>query len=256
MGLLWKFGPLEVTLLPTASVGTEIAGVVRGLGLSVAGIDLSGEGMGIGGVVLRVSDVTFFPLSHVDELGESYASRTLKLNGLSRRYLGPIDVTELHRELREFMTPLYLRGVRSRAIFRLLMMARSLLLRTKYVPSLTRDVCKVTYRFDGELLSIEVKRQERTGRLIVANELSGRLFDRMLLGDESVELGPWSRCYSRTPSLASRKLGLTLRFHLPEGIEAYVGREVMLPRLDWAGVDLVLRDGEREIRYAVEILRS
>ncbi|MDJ0274404.1 MAG: hypothetical protein QXP81_03600 [Nitrososphaerota archaeon] len=249
----WQVGPLTAYLLPRAPRSTEISGVARGLGLIHDGRDLTGEGMGIGGVVLRLGGVTYFPLTTRDSLSDDGASRTFELNGVARKMLGPLDVTGPHRFLRESLSPLYLRGGRGALAFRGLMRVRSLLIRTEYRSSERVEVCVVSYRFNGCCIEIRVSRETGRGKLIVANELSGTLFDSLVVGGSRIALGPWVRCPSRTPALLSRTLGICVRFELPEGAEAFAGREVLPPRLDWAGVDLILDEGVLAVTYAVRI---
>ncbi len=209
--------------------------------------------MGIGGVVLRSGDVTFFPMKHADVMFTSRASRTFELNALARKHLGALDVTLLHRNVRDSLSRLYVRGGKGERFFRALMRLRSLLIRTRYRVSGRIEVCTVEYSFNGDIIEVKVSRETGRGRLIVANELAGTFFDTLMVGDRCFKLRPWTRCPSRRPVLVSKTLGMGLHFDLPDVVEVFVGREVLPPRLNWAGVDLVVDEGQLNVSYRVRI---
>jgi hypothetical protein len=251
--VIWSLGPITVCLLPRGPLSTEISGIARGLGLCYGGMDITGEGMGIGGVVLRSGDVTFFPMKHTDVMSESGASRTFELNALARKYLGALDVTSLHHSIRDSLSPLYMRGGKGEQFFRALMRLRSLLIRTRYRVYGRIEVCTVDYSFNGDVIELKVSRETGRGKLIVANELAGTLFDTLMVGDRCFKLRPWTRCLSRRPVLVSKTLGISLHFDLPDGVEVFAGREVLPPRLNWAGIDLVMDEGLLDLSYRVRI---
>jgi hypothetical protein len=222
---IWSLGPITACLLPRGPLSTEISGIARGLGLCYRGMDITGEGMGLGGVVLRLGDVTFFPMEHIDVMSESGASRTFGLNALARKYLGALDVTPLHRSIRTSLSPLYMRGGKGERF----------------------------YSFNGDVVELKVSRETGRGRLIVANELAGTLFDTLMVDDRCLKLRPWTRCSSRRPVLISKTLGISLHFDLYDGVEVFAGREVLPPRLNWAGIDLVMDEGLLDVSYRVRI---
>jgi hypothetical protein len=238
-------------LLDPAGMGMELAGVARGLGLRFLGEDITGEGLGLGGVVLRVGRVTYFPLSSKDSLHEEGFSRVFLLNGVSRRYLGPLDITELHRFVRDRLAPHYQSGSPLAPLFHHLMRLRGLLLRTRYVAVDTRETAQATFTCRADEIRIRVRRERGCGKMIVANELSGRFFDYAVIGGRRVALPPWMRSPERRPTLGSSLLKLELSLEVPPEVEAFIGREVQPPRLDWAGIDLVMEEGVKEISYRV-----
>ncbi|MFZ8858378.1 MAG: hypothetical protein ACO2O1_09120 [Candidatus Caldarchaeales archaeon] len=250
---IWSLGPITACLLPRGPRSTEISGVVRGLGLCYGGMDITGEGMGIGGVVLRSGGVTFFPMEHIDVVSESGASRTFELNALARKYLGALDVTPLHRRIRDSLSPLYMRGGKGERFFKALMRLRSLLISTRYRVYGRIEVCTIDYSFNGDVVELKVSRETGRGKLIVANELAGTLFDTLMVGDRCLKLRPWTRCPSRRPVLVSKTLGINLHFDLPDGVEVFAGREVLPPRLNWAGIDLLMDEGLLDVSYRVRI---
>ncbi|MCS6788087.1 MAG: hypothetical protein NZ733_02205 [Aigarchaeota archaeon] len=178
---------------------------------------------------------------------------TFELNGLSRRFIGPLDVTELHRLVREGMSFLYMRGGRAASTFRWLMRMRPHLVRTEYKEVEKIESCSLMYAFKNNTIEVRVLRENRVGKLIVANELSGALFDLLLHDGKPFKLGPWTRCSSRSPVLLSSRLGIYLNFTIPKDVEVFAGREVMPPRLNWAGVDLVMNEGLAETSYSVSV---
>ncbi len=231
----------------------ELAGVARGLGLRFLGRDITGEGMGLGGVVLRIGRVTYFPLTTIDALHDAGFSRVYLLNGVSRRYLGPIDVTEIHRAVRDLLATHYQSEAPLAPLFRRLMRLRGLLIRTRYRSVGPRETVRATFSLGAGEILIRVARKGDVGRLIVANELSGRLFDYAVAGGRRFSPPPWLTLSDKSPVLGSSLLKLELRFEIPPGVEVFVGREVDPPRLDWAGIDLVVWEGVRELSYRVLI---
>ncbi len=238
-------------LLEPAGGGLEVAGVARGVGLRFFERDITGEGLGLGGVVLRLGRVTYFPLSSKDSFREDGFSRVFYLDGVSRRYLGPLDVTEVHRFVRDRLAPQYQSGTPLASLFRHLMSLRGLLVRTRYVAVDTRETAHSSFTCCSGEICVRVERERGCGKMIVANELSGRFFDYAVIGGSRVAPPPWMRSPERSPTLGSSLLKLELSIEVPPGVEAFIGREVQPPRLDWAGIDLVMEEGVKELSYRV-----
>ncbi|MEM4334844.1 MAG: hypothetical protein QXX19_03765 [Candidatus Caldarchaeum sp.] len=246
----------EASFLPAGLSGMEIQGVVRGMGLRYRGDDITGEGMGVGGVVVRLRGVTHFPMKSEDIYGDGMAARRFFLNGLSRRFLGPIDVTRAHRYVREKLSPKYVEGSSSSLLFEKLIRLRTKLLKTRYMVSETAEVCGVRYRFSENSIQVDVARERGRGTLVVANEVSGELFDTLLVDGHAIRMKPWTRLHTESPALYSTKLGVKLALCFDGQLELYAGREVHPPRLNWAGVDLILHDGEMDAHYTVKLASS
>ncbi|MEM1956233.1 MAG: hypothetical protein QXX49_00055 [Candidatus Caldarchaeum sp.] len=246
----------EAYLLPAGLSGMEIHGVVRGLGLKYRGDDITGEGMGVGGVVLRLRGATRFPMKSYDSCGDGVAARRFILNGLSRRFLGPFDVTRAHRHVREKLSPTYVEGGSLSPLFENLIKLRTRMLKTKYVVAETAEVCEVRYRFSENSIEVDVSRERGCGTLVVANEMSGELFDKLLVDGHAIRMKPWTRLHTESPALYSTKLGVKLALCFDGQLELYAGREVHPPRLNWAGVDLILHDGEMDAHYTVKLASS
>jgi hypothetical protein len=146
-----------------------------------------------------------------------------------------------------------MRGGKGERFFKTFMRLRSLLISTCYRVYGRIEVCTIDYSFNGDVVELKVYRETGRGKLIVANELAGSLFDTLMVGDRCLKLRPWTRCPSRRPVLVSKTLGISLHFDLPDGVEVFAGREVLPPRLNWAGIDLVMEEGLLDVSYRVRI---
>ncbi len=234
----------------------EISGIWRGLGLRLGSLDLVGEGVGIGGLVARKGGVTYFPLHCTDNASGDTLSRLFQLNGVSKKYIGPLDVTMLHRTLRDYLAPHYLAGSNLSKLFRLLMILRGQLVKTRYRRVDSIGSVEVRYRFLDDYILVSLTRVEGSCGIIVANEFSGRIFDRMVIHGRMIVPPPWARCHSNRVTLISSFLPAAITVELPPGYEVYVGREVLPPRLDWAGVDIFMPEESKNISYKITVSRE
>ncbi len=249
-------GGVYAYLLPRGGDRMEIAGVSRGLGLRLGNLDLAGEGVGIGGVVARRRGVTYFPLHHTDKIVGDTVSRLYQLNGISKKYVGALDVTMLHRAIRDVLAPHYQAGSPLSSLFKLLMVLRGRLVKTRYTRVDSVGSVEVCYRFAGNHILLSVSRVDGAGKLIIANEFSGKLFDTVVVQGKTLQPPPWARCRSNRLTLFSKVLQVAVTVELPQGYEAYIGREVLPPRLDWAGVDILMPEESINLSYKIIVSRE
>jgi hypothetical protein len=232
--------------------GHEIHGVVRGLNPVLGRLMLIGEGMGVGGVIGVLGRRAVFPLE-----AETYrvekVTRIFKLNGISVKHIANTSIDGPYKFFRTLLAPLYLRSSFFRPAYTLLMAARSLSgVRSRYVRVRTFGKVVVEYLLNGCEFSIRVRRDTPSNMdVLVANELSGRLFTKLFVDGVGRKLTPWQEVMGGSAFLYSPRLKLGMEVEIPENVRAYAGREVLGRRLDWAGVSLVMNHELPALQYRV-----
>ncbi|MEM1945924.1 MAG: hypothetical protein QXF95_02780 [Candidatus Caldarchaeum sp.] len=232
----------------------EIDGVVRGLGPVLDDVVLVGEGMGLGGVVGILGKRAIFPLhAETKQVDGSRASRKILLNGVSVKYFSAACVDPLYKKLRTVLAPLYLESRPLRPFYFMLMAGRTLAgVKSRYLRLKTYGHVDVEYLINGCRVEIAVRRNTpRKMRVLVANELSGRLFTHMRVDGVRKPIPPWMKLGEGVVELVSPSLKLVMTVHRRSDATAYVGREVLGRRLDWAGVSLEVPAGENKLSYSV-----
>ncbi len=230
----------------------EIHGVVRGLNPVLGKLVLTGEGMGVGGVIGILGRRAVFPLEAETYRAET-VTRIFKLNGISVKHIANTPIDGPYKYFRTLFTPLYHHSSFFRPIYTFFMAARSLSgVRSRYVHVRTFGKVVVTYLLNGCEFLIRV-RCETPGNMdvLVANELSGRLFTKLFVDGVERKLTPWLEVMGGSVFLYSPRLKLGMEVEIPENVKAYAGREVLGRRLDWAGVSLVMNHGLTALQYRV-----
>lgn len=251
--LLQKTAAGLILYEPRSDPRHEIYGVSRGLGVSFNGLDMVGEGMGIGGVIGLVGRKAVFPLaSETVWLDSKSVEKYNELNGISLKYLGPLYAEPPYKTFRTILSPLYIRHRSFRPLYTLLMVGRTIIgLKSHYVRIRSLARVKARYILDDRCLEVEIAAEKR-GRLsmLVANELSGRLFTAIDVDGKRRAIPPWMEVKGPV-SFLSPKLGLAMSLEPVHGCRMFVGREVLGNRLDWAGLSYQIPSGFDGIRYRV-----
>mgnify|MGYP001773880636 CR=1 FL=1 len=230
----------------------EIDGVVRGLVPVLDGLALIGEGMGLGGVVGIFGKRTVFPLSAVThQISSGAISREIQLNGISLKYLSKACVDKPYRKLKTLLSPLYLQSKVLRPLYFMLMAGRTIMgVKSRYIRLKTYGTVHLTYRINGSEVEVAARRDTpKNMRILVANELSGRLFTYVRINGMKKKLPPWMKLENRIVELVSPHLKLSMIINKPDNINSYAGREVLGSRLDWAGVSLEFPEEEDTLHY-------
>lgn len=261
VGLQVRFPHLDSRVASLVFVGNlpvsdsyEIHGVRRGIGVTFAGLDIVAEGMGIGGPLGLYKRRAVFALDAYDKITRSGLLRTFSLNGLSMKKIGHLRVDAPYRMIHRALTPLYVRDRLFRPFYKFLMSVRTAVgLKSEYSRAEERGRAYVSYEFVDDSVHVIVELEGlEGGQLLVANELSGKLFASLFLDDKEVgEIPPWTRVSSEKVVLASSTLRLAMEVHQVEGCTLYAGREVLGNRLNWSGFSYVLKPGLRKISYRV-----
>jgi hypothetical protein len=198
----------------------KTASLAKGLGLRVAGVDVTGEGMGFGVPMVRYPD------------GWVYSRSTTTVNlstATSTAWMRTFDLDEI--------------GVDAAH---------------GYEPIQSRGLIEVTYTVDQTGVSIEMRVLRLASgytEMGILNEQSA-LFDdfadkgRTLLG---AAIGPWVAVDGSWARLRSAALGVEWSVPaLPEA-QLHGGRELIPPGFDWAGLDYVFSAPPTTVTYHIDV---
>ncbi|MEM4303219.1 MAG: hypothetical protein QXQ70_04910 [Candidatus Caldarchaeum sp.] len=231
----------------------EIHGVCRGIGLRIGGVHLVGEGMGIGGVIGIAGRKAVFPLKEeTANISHNILWKRYYLNGLSIKYWGGVEVEKPYKKLREMLSPLYIRHSGFRPFYTLLMAGRTLAgLKSRYIAIDPVGTVETRYKIDGNSVDVEVSVDSpRDVVILVANELSGRLFTAMEIGGRIRGVPPWLEVRMPVRFIAP-SIRLSMALEPVDGCRMFVGREVLGNRLDWAGASYQLSKDVDKLCYRV-----
>ncbi|MEM1952649.1 MAG: hypothetical protein QW299_04885 [Candidatus Caldarchaeum sp.] len=237
--------------VPTES-SHEIHGVVRGLCPVYKGLALIGEGMGIAGVVGITGRKTLFPLDAQTTTICDVIFRKIELNGLSIKYFANIVVDKPYRAAHKLFRQFYLGSDFFRPLSYLVMATRSVAVKSRYHRISSFGSVEIRYEIDGRSISVAVRRKTfGKFKILVANELSGRLFSRLRVNDSPVRFKPWMKIEKGPVELRSPLLNLAMEIEKPDDVTAYAGREVLMNWLDWAGISFELPPERDTLNYQV-----
>ncbi len=252
------FKKISYTFNPPSDPSHEIGGVVRGLAPVLDDLVLIGEGMGLGGVVGVLGKRAIFPLKAETRQGyNNSVSRKIFLNAVSVKYLSTACVDKPYKKLRALLSPLYLNNTVSRSFYYMLMAGRTLAgVKSRYIQLKTYGFVDVNYKINGLEVEVSVKRNTpKNMRVLVANELSGRLFTYMRVNGVKKHLTPWMKLDKGVVELVAPSLKLSMFIDVSDDVPSFAGREVLGRRLDWAGISLELPSEKDILNYRVVFKR-
>jgi hypothetical protein len=108
-------------------------------------------------------------------------------------------------------------------------------------------------------VTIDFSRIHTSGlqHIYVSNELGGSLFDvytdssgNSLQGNE---IGGWDRIHAEWAAFYSPALNIGVRVNIPNGVQAFRGREIIGLDICWSGVILMLSPSCKELRYEITV---
>ncbi|MDJ0270483.1 MAG: hypothetical protein NXY59_08060 [Aigarchaeota archaeon] len=206
--------------------------------MRVSGLGIEGEGMGIGGVVALCGNRAVFPLTAEEFMLGRTLIRRYHMNGVSIKFIGRGFVDKPYKKIHSALAPLYVKSRVFRPFYYFLMAARTVAnVRSRFVEVRELGYVDVAYRVDGSMVRVEVDASSlRCSRYFVANELSGRLFTKLLVDGRDIgRIPPWIDLDCDELELFSPTLKLGMKLRRVAGCKLLAGREVLGERLDWAG---------------------
>lgn len=122
---------------------------------------------------------------------------------------------------------------------------------------------KVTTRYQISSCRIDLQTrvsglsEEGLQHVYIANELGGTVFDHFY-DDSGTRLhgetiGGWKHVHAERAAFVAPSLDLAFVVEIPDGVECYVGREIIAPDIHWSGVVLQLDDITEEVAYTVRM---
>jgi len=253
-----SFGFLEDELGRGDSLGLQ-----KGLVMFVDARPVCGEGVGFGVPAVEYANQIMFSMSasvlvRNGELVKSYWIDALQRKTWKNRF--PIDNMMAYRAVQSRLADAYRINRRVRPTLAHLMRVQSWLgVKLSHYKVTSRGSVEVRYRSSGNRLMIEIdnsRLDKDFTRLLIFNEQSADFdsyedeFGR--LRDEGI--GVWEKVRSKKASLTNRKMRVTFRIENIAGATLYRGRELLKPRLDWAGFCYLIPSGMSQFGYTIEIV--
>jgi hypothetical protein len=235
-------------------------GMAKGLFLCHNGRLCAGESAGLGLPVWKTQHETFFPtITSMRSIGQTTVQKDFRMDRVLVWYMAGEKAPAWFRQAMEHSVNEYMkRPSLQHHLLRLRDIVFKLLaLYSTMVPVAERGHCRVTYETTSQGLNvrIDVSSLKGKGQLFMLNELDGRTFNRLRVGDrvlQEAEIPAWQAVpFDAILENSSQDLGISLS---PGGYEDHLnynlfcGREVGLG-LDWAG--LVITGQQPVLAYQV-----
>jgi len=262
---------LEVRVYPdTRPNNLEIKNIHKGLVLVYKGQEVVGEGAGLGVPVVKYRDKTYFPgnatvsISLSDADGAREITKTFTLDTVStKRYRDGSPVNDrLYHVLDRLFTKFYLTCRPLRPLFiRMMEMRGATGITTKFVNTEPRGRVRIVYNISPKTIDVSVNLSdiEREGceEIVLLNEQSSRFFtvysDSTGLRLTGRDIGPMDLVSGDHASLSNRSGSLSYRLTQVKGVSLYRGWERIGKRLEWAGLNYVLRPEASSFTYTINV---
>jgi hypothetical protein len=238
----------------------DSSGLERGLILFVENRPAIGEGLGFGIPAIEYSDKILFS-SSATTIRNDALIRSYSIDAVQRKTWGRFAIDGgFYLMVQNRLAEIYRTDRRFRPALTQIMYVQFLLgIRQTYEKVKSRGYVDVSYNLVGRKLRIIVDFSRLTRRdfrkLLVFNEQSADFNiyqdDFGILTDE--DIGVWEEVKSRNASLRSRELNVGFGVENLPGTRLYRGRELLRPRLDWAGFCYSIPPETERFTYTVQI---
>lgn len=226
----------------------KTAGMAKGLFVCCRGRLCAGESAGLGLPVWKTGDETVFPsLISVRSSGEGAIEMVFELDRTLVWHIAGKRTPAWFGRAASHLVKAYMKKTfLQQGLLALRSMVFSLFdVQSTMVPCTDRGHCRVTYEKSrqGVHVSIDGSALQGQGSLIVLNELDGRLFNRLRVGEVVLQEEQIPGWHAVTSDAVLESPSLGLGMSLSPGEErarcrVFCGREVARG-LDWAGLALV-----------------
>jgi len=234
----------------------------KGLIMFLGSKPLCGEGVGFGVPAVEYSDRIVFSRAATivkkdSELVKRFSIDTVQVKTWKDRF--PLD-NKIYHAVQSRLADAYRKKAEFRPVLARLMRLQSLAgikLTNRSVES--KGYVNETYRMSGNSVTITVDSSMLTdndfARVYIFNEQSA---DFDVYQDEFEKLrdddiGVWEEVKSRRAYLTNRRLNVTFGVENIPGTKLYRGRELLRPRLDWAGFCYSIPSKMQQFTYTVQI---
>jgi hypothetical protein len=234
----------------------------KGLIMIVRGNPVYGEGVGFGVPALEYQDkIIFSTLARINK-DDNKLVKSFSMDAYHRRtwmHKFPIN-DRLYSIISDKFKHRYQRDKQYQKFLRFLMKFITLLgLRISTEKISSKGFVDVTYRISEDNLIIIVDTSglldKEYHRLLIFNEQSA---DFDLYKDEIIELrkdeiGVWEEAYCQEASLTNESAKTTFFVKKLDGTKLFRGRELLQPRLDWAGFCYIIPQKIEHVQYVIRI---
>lgn len=234
----------------------------KGLIMIVRDNPVCGEGVGFGVPALEYQDKIIFSTSARINKDDNKLIKSFSMDAYHRRtwmHKFPIN-DRFYSIISDKFKHRYQRDKQYQKFLRFLMKFITLLgLRISTETISSKGFIDVTYRILGYNLIILVNtsglRDKKYRRLLIFNEQSA---DFDLYRDESIELrkneiGVWEEAYCKEASLTNESAKTTFFVKEINGTKLFRGRELLQPRLDWAGFCYIIPQKVEHLQYIIRV---
>ena len=224
-------------------------GMAKGLFLSCSGRMCTGESAGFGLPVWKTTQQTYFPsLASIKSIGNTIIEKKFRMDRVLIWRLAGRKLPDWVSSAIEHLVNVYMkRPALQNSLLRLRdIVLKAFAIKSIMMPGSDQGVCRVVYEATSQGLHVRVEGRSLQGRgqLIVLNEVDGRSFTRLRIGDRilrDAEIPSWQAVdFGAVLESPSLNLGISLssgRDRCP----VFCGREVSLG-LDWAGFAVMSKE--------------
>jgi len=240
----------------------DSSGLQKGLILFDGDNSLCGEGVGFGVPAVEYSDQTLFSTTGSIRSSGERLCKMFQIDALQRKTWKkkhPIN-NRAYDTLQSVLAKTYRANKQTRRHLNYLIRLQSQLgISLSHLRTESRGFVRIEHRLSGNEILIKVDSSglinKNFRRLLVFNEQSA---DFDMYEDDSGMLhkdgiGVWEQIDSRQASFRNSKSNVAFSVDNIQGTELYRGRELLKPRMDWAGFCYSIPPSLEHFEYAVRI---
>lgn len=235
----------------------------KGLLLCIGNRSVCGEGMGFGAPALDHPEGVFFSTYAKVEARSGELVKSFSINAFQRktwRDKFPLD-NGLYLAVERRLVEKYRKDERYQKFLSYPIRLTSILgFKLSYQGVQSKGSVNVSYRLSGNRLKVRVDTASLADReyrnLLIFNEQLAA-FDLYVDGFSKVQgndIGAWKEILSPKACLTNQDDNVTFCIRNIPGTRLFCGRELLRPRLDWAGFCYLVPSSAKQFEYDVEII--
>ena len=240
----------------------DSSGLQKGLMLFDGDNSLGGEGVGFGVPAVEYPDQTLFSTTASIQSSGERLCKLFQIDALQRKTWKKKHLinNRAYDILQSSLANTYRTNKQTRRHLNYLIRLQSLLgIGLSHLRTESRGFVRIEHRLSGNEILIKVDSSglinKNFRRLLVFNEQSAEFDmyedDSGILREESI--GVWEQIDSRQASFRNSKTNVTFSVDNIQGTELYRGRELLKPRMDWAGFCYSIPPSLEHFEYTVRI---
>jgi len=238
-------------------------GLQKGLVMFVEAHSVCGEGTGFGVPAVEYSSEVLFSTTASIEFRDDELVKTYSIDAVqSKTWKDKFTIdSKIYRVVQNELANLYRTRAKLRPTLTHIMRIQSLMgikLSNKKVKS--KGLVEVGYRLSNNVVMIRIDSSRLVDRdfkrLLVFNEQSADfdLYRDDLVSLRGESIGVWEEVDSQRVSLMNEKMKVTFSIEKISGAKMYRGRELLKPRLDWAGFCYLIPPSMEHVSYVIQVV--